>query len=197
MKKTEILFGAIDIFAKYGYEKTKVTDIATYLNISTSVLYRQFNSKYNLYEEAITQCLAIVDEYLDKLSDEVDSLHDYLVAIIHLAKELSEDKQKSILLNFYMLITTNTLEIKNTEILEHFELNKLHRYSKFLTHNDIPNKYRLLFIDNVINLYIYSFFNEFYAEKMKLYFTLIPNVNKKKFEENLVTYLLTDTPFLK
>lgn len=195
MEKTEILLGAINIFAEYGYEKTKIIDISKHLNISTSVLYRHFDSKYNLYEEAISHCLNTVDEHLDKLSNEVSSLHDYLVAIIHLAKEISQDDQKRVLLNFYMLITTNTLEIKNTHILENFELNKLQRYSKFLTTDDTPNKYRLLFIDNVINLYIYSFFNEFYAEKMKLYFASVSNIDEEKFEENLINYLLMSTPF--
>ncbi|EKD5200855.1 TetR/AcrR family transcriptional regulator, partial [Enterococcus faecalis] len=94
------------------------------------------------------------------------------------------------LLNFYMLVTTNTIKIQKTEILEEFEKKKFSYYLKFVEFPKVKDRYILLFIDNVINIYIYSFFNTFYEKKLWLYLSLHKECEiKSDFKETLLKYL--------
>lgn len=52
-RKQEILEEAVRIFAKKGYEKTSMSDIARELHISQGLCYRYFPSKEVIYEEAL------------------------------------------------------------------------------------------------------------------------------------------------
>ncbi|TKM05196.1 TetR/AcrR family transcriptional regulator, partial [Enterococcus faecium] len=51
-------------------------------------------------------------------------------------------------------------------------------------------RYTLLFIDNIINIYIYSYFNLFYQKKLLLYLSLYQQDKETtEFEEDLLKYL--------
>ncbi|HGT1247696.1 TPA: TetR/AcrR family transcriptional regulator, partial [Enterococcus faecium] len=94
------------------------------------------------------------------------------------------------LLNFYMLVSTNSVQIKNLEIIEEFERKKFSYYLKFIENPKIKDRYTLLFIDNIINIYIYSYFNLFYQKKLLLYLSLYQQDKETtEFEEDLLKYL--------
>ena len=57
-RKQEILSGALKVFAKKGYDKTTISDIAKELGISQGLCYRYYASKEDIYDAA-------VDEYAD------------------------------------------------------------------------------------------------------------------------------------
>ncbi|MDT2433614.1 hypothetical protein P7D58_21805, partial [Enterococcus avium] len=102
---------------------------------------------------------------------------------------LKSDK-KQLLLNFYMLVSTNSVQIKNLEIIEEFERKKFSYYLKFIENPKIKDRYTLLFIDNIINIYIYSYFNLFYQKKLLLYLSLYQQDKETtEFEEDLLKYL--------
>ena len=53
VRKQEILEGAIAVFAKKGYDRTTISDIAKELNISQGLCYRYFPSKEAIYDAAL------------------------------------------------------------------------------------------------------------------------------------------------
>ncbi|MEN6338948.1 MAG: helix-turn-helix domain-containing protein [Clostridiaceae bacterium] len=48
-KQTEILNAACEVFAKHGYQKASMMDIAQAAGVSKSVLFKYFSTKENLY----------------------------------------------------------------------------------------------------------------------------------------------------
>ncbi|EGO6049382.1 TetR/AcrR family transcriptional regulator, partial [Enterococcus faecalis] len=49
IKKEEIIFTAMKHFSKFGYEKTKLLDIANEAKTSTTTVYSFFKTKHDLY----------------------------------------------------------------------------------------------------------------------------------------------------
>ena len=69
VRKQEILDGAIRVFARKGYDKTTITDIARELNISQGLCYRYYPSKEEIYSAALEKYAdLIVQENLRKTS---------------------------------------------------------------------------------------------------------------------------------
>ncbi|MGF1947781.1 TetR/AcrR family transcriptional regulator [Enterococcus gallinarum] len=188
-KKEEILKVALKNFSENGYEKTKLALIAEEAETSTTTIYSFFQTKYGLFEATIEYCLQIINNRLQKNANNADSLADYVESVITKAKDFSV-KEKYVL-NFYMLITTNTMPIKNINLIENFEKNKFSYYLRFYSQYKNKDRFRILFLDNILNLYVYSFFNDFYREQLNLYLSLYDDQSEasKLFESNLLHYL--------
>ena len=54
-RKQEILDAAVCVFARKGYEKTSITDIAKEIGISQGLCYRYYKSKEEMYDAAIDE----------------------------------------------------------------------------------------------------------------------------------------------
>ena len=55
--KEQIMAAAISLFAKYGYKKTTIDDIAHALHMAKSNVYRHFVSKEDLYHQSVSSVL--------------------------------------------------------------------------------------------------------------------------------------------
>ena len=186
--REEIIIIAIKHFSKFGYEKTRLLDIANEAKTSTTTVYSFFNTKHDLYEAAVEYDLNIINFELERIVSESSTLDEYIINIIERVRLKSDKKQ--LLLNFYMLVSTNSVQIKNLEIIEEFERKKFSYYLKFIENPKIKDRYTLLFIDNIINIYIYSYFNLFYQKKLLLYLSLYQQDKETtEFEEDLLKYL--------
>ncbi len=62
-RKQEILDGAIRVFARKGYERTSISDIAKEIGVSQGLCYRYFPSKEDIYDAAI-------DEYAEYIMNQ-------------------------------------------------------------------------------------------------------------------------------
>lgn len=188
IKRKEVLTIALKYFSTFGYEKTKLLDIANEASVSTTTIYSFFNTKYDLYESVIGYSLEVINDELQKIVDNSSTLEEYIKCVVEKAHAKSECEHQ--LLNFYMLITTNTIKIQKPEIIEEFEKQKFSYYLKFVKFPKVKDRYILLFIDNIINIYIYSFFNTFYAKKLLLYLSLYKEYEiKSDFKKTLLKYL--------
>lgn len=65
VRKQEILDAAVELFAKNGYEKTSMADIARHIKVAQGLCYRYFPSKEALYESAM-------DEYAYKIVEKIN-----------------------------------------------------------------------------------------------------------------------------
>lgn len=61
-RKQEILDTAIRVFARKGYEKTSISDIAKEIGISQGLCYRYFTSKEAMYDAAIDEYASYIVE---------------------------------------------------------------------------------------------------------------------------------------
>ena len=61
-RKQEIVDAAIRVFARKGYEKTSITDIAKELGISQGLCYRYFPSKEAIYEAGMDEYASYIVE---------------------------------------------------------------------------------------------------------------------------------------
>ncbi len=52
-RQKQILFKALELFVIKGYMETKITDIASSLNISVGLLFHYYESKEQLYLELV------------------------------------------------------------------------------------------------------------------------------------------------
>ena len=59
-RKQEILSGALSVFARKGYEKTTISDIAKELGISQGLCYRYYASKEEIYDAALEEYADII-----------------------------------------------------------------------------------------------------------------------------------------
>ncbi len=90
VRRQEILDGAIRVFARKGYDKATIADIARELNISQGLCYRYYPSKEEIYDAALDKYAELiaqgnmrkmtidmpVRELIDRLMDRVDSIEN-------------------------------------------------------------------------------------------------------------------------
>jgi AcrR family transcriptional regulator len=57
LMKEQIMAAAISLFARYGYKKTTIDDIARELHIAKANIYRHFANKEDLYHQAVSSVL--------------------------------------------------------------------------------------------------------------------------------------------
>jgi len=69
IRKQEILEGALRVFARKGYDKTTITDIAKELGISQGLCYRYYASKEEIYDVALeTYAEYIVNSNMERFN---------------------------------------------------------------------------------------------------------------------------------
>ncbi len=71
--KEQIMAAAIPLFAKYGYRKTTIDDIAHALRMAKGNIYHYFSNKEDLYHQAVASVLDAWRGYVqEQVSDIVD-----------------------------------------------------------------------------------------------------------------------------
>lgn len=67
-RKTEIIKASARIFAKYGYHKAKIEDIAKEAGIGKGTIYEYFDSKKVLFQEMIKNSLSQYENQIKKIA---------------------------------------------------------------------------------------------------------------------------------
>ena len=78
VRKSEILDGAIVVFAKKGYDRTTISDIAKELKISQGLCYRYFSSKEAIYDAALEKYADLIAEENRRMADMSLSVKDII-----------------------------------------------------------------------------------------------------------------------
>jgi AcrR family transcriptional regulator len=85
--KDQIMTAAISLFARYGYKKTTIDDIAHELRIAKANIYRYFVNKEDLYHQAVSSVLdawrAFVEEKIGCVSGPVEKFRCMSEIAIH------------------------------------------------------------------------------------------------------------------
>ncbi len=88
--KEQILSAAISLFARFGYKKTTIDDIANELGIAKGTMYRYFVNKEDLYHQAMSDILdkwrLYVQNEVCKIKDPMEKFRVMAQAAIHYPK---------------------------------------------------------------------------------------------------------------
>lgn len=71
--KHQILNSAISLFARYGFKKTTIDDIANELGIAKSTMYRYFINKEDLYHQAVSH---VLNQWRIHVQNETNNMKD-------------------------------------------------------------------------------------------------------------------------
>jgi len=85
-KQNKIINAACEVFAKYGYKKASMKDIAEAAEISKSVLFKYFTTKENLFMKIFRISADSISEADDIARAEIESHADMFSLMRHTAK---------------------------------------------------------------------------------------------------------------
>lgn len=92
-KRKQILELAKKVFAKYGFAKTTMEDIADELGLTAAAFYYYFDSKDHLFKECVADELSKVveriEEEIKNVSDPVEKLKRYIEVKIQAMKDVA------------------------------------------------------------------------------------------------------------
>ncbi|MED3763048.1 TetR/AcrR family transcriptional regulator [Ureibacillus sp. FSL K6-8385] len=111
---------ATELFSKYGYHKTKISDIVKAANLTQPTFYLYFENKESLYRDLILQFKNSFLENLDRLKEEakggnlIDLLHRHLTVLFqYFASNPYLTK-----IGFYQAEESEELKAKFSKVLE-------------------------------------------------------------------------------
>lgn len=79
-KQNSIIDSALKIFAKHGYRKTSISDIAKSAGISKAMVFHYFGTKKDLYLYLVNTCAdSIATEVIEKFDDSITDLFDRIL----------------------------------------------------------------------------------------------------------------------
>lgn len=90
-KQNLIIDAALKKFAKHGYRKTSISDIAKAAGISKAMVFHYFGTKKELYLYLVNTCVnSIVSEVIEKFDDSITDLFDRILYTNKLKLSLME-----------------------------------------------------------------------------------------------------------
>jgi len=93
-RKQEILDAAVHVFAKKGYEKTSITDIAKEIGISQGLCYRYYASKEEIYDAALDKYASyIAEQNIDRAKSDGLTLREQILQMSGQMKEYTSAEQ--------------------------------------------------------------------------------------------------------
>ena len=103
-KRDRLLRAGMSVFSQYGYDQTRMTDIAAEAGVSVGVLYQRFDDKRGLFEVIVETLSHRLKEELDTFFDEIDetwSLHELIERLVgNLIDGIERD------VNFFLALIT-------------------------------------------------------------------------------------------
>ncbi|MCH8309100.1 MAG: TetR/AcrR family transcriptional regulator [Chloroflexi bacterium] len=110
-RRQQILRAAVDVFARLGYHGAGTADIAAAAEIGEPTIYRYFESKRNLYIEAVRQCRVEIMENWERI---IDSSGDAREAIFRIGMWYYEELRRhpeQLVLRFKAFTESNDPEV--------------------------------------------------------------------------------------
>ena len=117
-KKNEILNAALKVFARYGYKKTTLEDVARELAMTKSNIYFYVAGKRDLYEQAIRNALTLWrDSVAAAIAEKDNAVEKFTVMAVKSYEYLANDEDlRSILIMDPGIFTLTPAEDRFHEI---------------------------------------------------------------------------------
>lgn len=113
-KRLEIASDAIEVFARNGYYKTNLKDIAKATGMGRTSLYKYFRNKDEIYYYIVKRAYAFFEEQIDRvLNLELSNLDRLERLIEYLVKNLEGSAVSNRFLDFWMVIHRKDQELED------------------------------------------------------------------------------------
>ena len=184
---------SLKIFAKYGYKKATLEDIAKELGITKGNIYRYVESKQDLYERAV---LFAIQEFQDSMEEAVmgidDSMQQIITLSMHGYKYFSENSELQAVLadTPEFILNPSVFSEKFYEV----RVKGINIVKKVLENGIQQKLFRNFEIDCIAEL-LYNFYGLFIINSFVLTDFVTESTPSKMFSEivNLVLYGILNT----
>ena len=123
-KRRHILEAAVEVFANAGFHKSRVSDVARAANVADGTIYLYFKSKdeilLNIFEEAMAEMIAAVEERLAPLDDPFEKLRTF--SAFHMARVERHRSVAKVLQVELRLSHTFMREYKPTKLKQYLDI---------------------------------------------------------------------------
>lgn len=89
-QEEEIIFGALNLFGKYGIRSVTMDDVAREMSISKKTIYRHFENKADLVHKCVMTVYNAIKDSLEVIHKETNNPIDELFAIDKVVREILE-----------------------------------------------------------------------------------------------------------
>lgn len=80
--RKKILNAATHLFARLGYHKTTIQDIAYHIGMTTGAVFHHFSSKKDILEEVVEQLNANFEKYIEFLEQEHSNYNEMIKGLV-------------------------------------------------------------------------------------------------------------------
>lgn len=123
-KRRHILEAAVEVFARAGFHKSRVADIAREADVADGTIYLYFKGKddvlISIFEETMTEMIEAAEAALEGIDDPLDRLHAF--AVNHMANVEENWAVAKVLLVELRLSNTFMKEYKPTRLQSYMDI---------------------------------------------------------------------------
>jgi len=170
-----ILDEGIRIFAASGYEKTRMSTIASAAGLSVGVLYRYYANKEALFDACLDHGLKELDRFLEGLASEEQKPLDYAKTLIRSVRDHSARFADTVRL--YHEITAERDPERAKVYAARIESVSGRLYGEIIAkaqaagdvRSDLDPKFFALFLDNLLMSMQFAYCCPYYRERYRLF----------------------------
>ncbi|MCO4770165.1 MAG: TetR/AcrR family transcriptional regulator [Deltaproteobacteria bacterium] len=123
-KRRHILEAAVEVFARAGFHKSRVSDVAKEASVADGTIYLYFKSKdeilLSIFEEAMAEMIEAVEAQLAPLSDPFEQLRTF--AAFHMSRVEKHKSVAKVLQVELRLSNTFMREYKPTKLKQYLDI---------------------------------------------------------------------------
>ncbi len=120
-KRYEILNSAVKLFAKKGYDGTKLEDIAEAAEFGKGTIYNYFETKEDIYLEIIDRVTEDYTKKLNEMSEQSKTLYEFVSLITENLVEFVLNDQFAFLMLLRLRTEINAIEkVKKSKIVQNY-----------------------------------------------------------------------------
>jgi len=123
--KKKILETATHLFARLGYHKTTIQDIAYHIGMTTGAVFHHFGSKKDILDEVVKELNENLDQYIEFLSRDHADYHEMVRGVVDIFLERFHSEPDSI-------ICLTSLSAEFSGIREPIIINIQQAYDRFV-----------------------------------------------------------------
>lgn len=174
-QQIQLLETGIDEFARNGLDGSSVNVIAEKAGISIGVLYKYYTDKEHFFLACVQRSLEALDSILQ---EQIASSEKPLAHAKQLISTLQKySREHSSYINMYHLITTGNNKIYTAKLAKEIESRSAAVYTHFieeaqgkgLIRKDITPSLFAFFFDNLLMMLHFSYCNDYYKERFKIF----------------------------
>ena len=171
----KIMDTAIRAFANKGFAGANINIIAKDSGVSVGVLYRCYKNKESLFIECVKKCLLFLEKVFGELQSKGGTIQDMIENLVIQAQQVARKRPECF--GLYKQIMVSELPGSLKYLVKMIEGRTAELYVSIARHaredgllsKDIDPAMFAFFFDNLVMMTHFSYSNEHYKERFKIY----------------------------